>query len=119
MKKKKIVFESLKIDPMIFFTGSDAEIEAAERMQEERQNEIKMLLENENFMSLSFQTFNGLWEAITPATRPGEKWQHTFFYKANPNYHESTTDERSEKEMLWSIAGKSFYKNLHITLFTA
>ena len=119
MQKKKIVFESLKIDPLIAFKGTDAEIETAERKKAERREEIEKLLNDEKFISLSFQKWAGLWEAVTPSTRPGEKLQKTCFFRSDPTSHQSTTDPESEKELIREIARQSYFKNLNITLFTA
>lgn len=118
MKKSKLTLESLKIDPLVFFLGSEEEAEKAERAENARIEEVKNIINAPDFCGLAYNN-KSFWESVTKSTRTGETFQHTFFYKDTPSYHTSFEEGKTDPTKFYrEIAENSFFSNLKLTIYT-
>lgn len=118
MKKSKLTLESLKIDPLVFFLGSEEEAEKAERAENARIEEIKKIINAPDFCGLAYNN-KSFWESVTKSTRTGETFQHTYFYKGDPSHHTSLEEGKTDPERFYrDIAQNSFFCNLKLTIYT-
>ena len=117
MKKYKVCFESLKIDPCFAFRLSDAEIDEIEKKIETRIKEIESIITAPDFCGCAYNN-KSFWESVTKSTRTGETFQHTYFYQDKPSYHTSIEEGKTDKDRFFrDIAQNSFFRNLKLTVY--
>lgn len=115
MKQTRISFESLNINPTIYFLGTDEEIEAAERKEAARAAELEKVIFSSDFLALELRRENGAREILHHSTRKGVFLQLSYIAADGvPTMHENfiktdqpTTDgasvESKEKLLLHFI----------------
>ena len=90
MKEKIISFESLNIDPCYAFICSDEEIEAAERKEAARAEELKAVFFAPDFIAAEHRTESGAREILHRSTRPGVYFQLSYIAADGvPTLHEN------------------------------
>lgn len=90
MKENIITFESLNIDPCYAFIFSDEEIEAAERKEEERAEELERVFFAPGFIAAEYKHKSGAREILHRSTRNGVYFQLSFIAADGvPTMHEN------------------------------
>ena len=93
-------YESLNIDPMVYFKGTMEQIDAAIKTEKERAEEFKKLIERNEFMALEFIKPDGRREILHASTRPGIRYQLSYIGKDGvPTMHQNygLLDENAAK----------------------
>lgn len=122
----KILLQSLDIDLVIYFTGSDEEILEAEKKEARRAAEIESLIFSGTFRQLTYTTETGQIHTLHHSTRPGVMLQLSFIDRNGvPVMHENyiktapeTVNEfiHTKRDLLQHYVRKSLYKTLHLEL---
>lgn len=86
----KITLKSLNIDPCIYFLGTDAEIEEAERKERMQAEKIESIIFSDNFQGLSCWNTLGQELILTYSIRQGVLFQLTYIDRDGvPVMHEN------------------------------
>lgn len=90
MKKAIISFDSLGIDPCIFFLGTDADIAQAEEKEAGRAAELETIIFSDSFRALELTRETGAREILHHSTRPGVAFQLSYIAADGiPTMHEN------------------------------
>ena len=122
MKEKNITLSSLNIDPAIFFIGSEAEQEEAERKETERAEELKKIIFAPDFRALSY-TADQLYYIFTRSTHPGAFWSLSVFYNENALSHSEYRENGQSKSdyhqfIFYEIEAHTLQNPLTLTILT-
>lgn len=110
MTDNYIIYESLNIDYNIFFFGTEAEQEEAERKEEARAEELKKLFFAPNFRAAEYTEGNGSRHILHHSTRDGVLYQLSYIAPDGiPTSHENIK-QNNIKELLNHFI---FYNNRH------
>lgn len=96
MKQTQLFFDSLKINPTIYFWGTDREIEEAEEKEAIRAAELEKVLFSDDFLALELTRESGAREILHHSTRKGVFFQLSYIASDGvPTMHENyiRTDE--------------------------
>ena len=122
MKQTELFFASLEIDPCLFFLGSDEEIEAAEKKENERAAELEKIIFSGDFRALEYRTTYGSRIILHHSTRPGVDFQLSYIAADGvPTMHENyyINDSRSRENLLRHYINKTLQKDIKAQLLTA
>lgn len=90
MTHNYIIFNPLNIDFNIYFLGTDEEQAAADRIQEERAEELKRVIFAPAFIAAEYITPNGSRRILHRSTRPGVLFQLSYIAPDGiPTMHEN------------------------------
>lgn len=90
MKESTITFKNLNIDPALYFTGTNEEIEAAERKEAERATELEAVITSPLFIAAEYTHASGAREILHHSTRRGILYQLSYIAADNvPTMHEN------------------------------
>ncbi len=123
-----VCFSSLDVDHLIFFHGTDDEIEAAEKKENARAEELSRLIEGDDFVAFEYVDDNGSRQILHPSTREGVKWQLSYIASDGiPSMHENygRTDEKEHdyaihpvRELLRHFVNMNLRHPLNLTVMT-
>lgn len=90
MKETFIIFPALNLDPLLYFFGTDAEIEDAELKEAARADELKEIFFDQNFYAAEWTRQSGAREILHHSTRPGVLFQLSYIAADGvPSMHEN------------------------------
>lgn len=109
----KILFQSLDIDPVIYFTGSDEEIAEAEKKEARQAARIEKIISRPDFQQLTYTTAAGAIRSLHRSTRQGVKYQLSYIDPDGiPAMHENYISTGADPETVGAIhTGKDLVKH--------
>lgn len=114
MKESTIIFENLNIEPTVYFLGTDAEIEEAERKEAQRAEDIKRVVLSPDFIALEYYTEKGARRILHHSTRKGVLFQLSYIDADGiPSMHENYI--RTEKDAIPQYIGSLDELTKHFT----
>ena len=125
----KILFQSLDIDPTIYFTGSNKEIEEAEKKEARQAARIEKIISRPDFQQLTYTTAAGAIRSLHRSTRPGVMFQLSYIDPDGvPAMHENYISEgadpekvgqiHTKKELIKHFVNQTFRKSITCELIT-
>lgn len=126
--KKEIVLKSLNIDPVIYFSGTDEEIEQAERKEEKQSKIIENIIFSSDFQQLTYKTASGAIRSLHRSTRPGVMFQLSYIDPDGvPAMHENFIQTRiiygvgaiqTKRDLIKHFVNQTLKKSLYLELIT-
>lgn len=104
----KILLQSLDIDPALYFTGSDKEIEEAEKKEARQAAIIERLIFSGTFRQLTYTTAAGQIRSLHRSTREGVKYQLSYINPGEiPARHENYINQGPDPGNVGAIHTKA------------
>ena len=104
----KILLQSLDIDPALYFTGSNKEIEEAEKKEARQAAIIEKLIFSEDIQQVTYTTEAGQIRSLHRSTRDGVKYQLSYIDPDGiPARHENYINQGADPENVGTIHTKA------------
>lgn len=129
MTEKKITIDALNIDPAIYFSGAEEDIQNAEKIEAARAAEIERLVFCPSFLAMEYRTHHGARRILHHSTRPGVAFQLSYIDADGvPSMHENyiRTGEKADgahignrAELLRHYVNQTLRKDITLTILSA
>lgn len=126
--KKTIKLKSMDIDPAIYFTGSDKEIEEAEKAEARQAAKLERIIFSDCFQQLTYTNHAGAIRSLHRSTRPGVMFQLSYIDPDGvPAMHENFIQTRtiygvgkiqSKRDLIKHFVNQTLKKSLQCELVT-
>ena len=125
--KHHTTLKALNINPNIYFFGTDAAIEEAERKEAKQAATVAAIISAPDFVALEYKTESGAKRILHRSTRPGVFWQLSYIAADGiPTMHENfnNTDESTRNaepihELLRHFVNLTLDRPQDLTILTA
>lgn len=125
----KILFQSLDIDPALYFTGSNKEIEEAEKKEARQAAKLERIIFSDCFQQLTYTNHAGQIRSLHRSTRPGIMFQLSYIDSDGvPAMHENFIQTctiygvgaiHSRKDLIQHFINQTLKKSITCELITA
>ena len=127
--KRTIKLKAMDINPAIWFTGTDEEIEQAERKEARQAAKLEKIIFSPDFQQLTYTTTTGAIRSLHRSTRPGVMFQLSYIDPDGvPAMHENFIQTmtiygvgkiQDKRDLIRHFVNKTFRNSLQLELITA